>query len=52
MPINQVENLLNYYISTGKTELACKEMKIFIELLDGSNNKKQSLEIKPNLNLH
>ena len=51
MPINQVENLLNYYISTGKTELACKEMKIFLELLDGSSSK-QNLEIKQNLNLH
>ena len=51
MSINQIENLLNYYISTGKTELARKEMKIFLKLLDGSSNK-QSLEIKPNLNLH
>ncbi len=51
MPINQIENLLNYYISTGKTELACEEMKIFLELLDGSSSK-QNLEIKPNLNLH
>ena len=51
MPINQVENLLNYYISTGKTEFARKEMKIFLELLDGSNNTQNAI-VKPNLNLH
>ena len=51
MPINQVENLLNYYLSLGKIELVQNELSIFLKLLDGLNNK-QILEIKPNLNLH